>query len=348
MTVSRGPMVLVLHLKRFAYGGYGSKITKHIEFAPTLTIPLSDDGGGASANYELCGVVVHHGHSVHSGHYVAYVKAPNQQWLEMDDNIVSSCSIKKVLATSAYILFYSRTDVPVDLENRNCTSDSLSRHQPDTQAHLENAPSDHSDVAPETTETPLHVNSIEKSTRLRQIASWMVRPIRFVRKGAWKWHKNRCVVPLRRAIKENDDGLNVSGFHSAGERNSLDLSSIPSKNGFSSQDLQLSKGHSAHSEQNVMNIILSQSKRARGVSTEGQWEDIDEDMKNSAKKIDSSLRRIEERAKQRKLPAEWDQLLDQGRIKKVKTKNKDQLLFDGRNPFQEKLDLKLNSRNLRV
>eukprot|EP01041_Mallomonas_annulata_P000991 gene991-1939_t len=46
LSIARSPPVLVLHLKRFAFGNTNGKIR----------------------------IVVHHGNSVHSGHYVAYVK----------------------------------------------------------------------------------------------------------------------------------------------------------------------------------------------------------------------------------------------------------------------------------
>lgn len=86
MTISNAPLVLVLHLKRFAFGGMSDKINRHIEFQPTLSIPItnikengdhpgqSQGQGQKMVKYSLCGVLVHHGHSVHSGHYVAYVK----------------------------------------------------------------------------------------------------------------------------------------------------------------------------------------------------------------------------------------------------------------------------------
>lgn len=93
MTISTAPLVLVLHLKRFSFGGMFDKINKFTAFESTLTIPIANskpstspdisDGSTGSthsgsepstAKYSLCGVVVHHGHSVHSGHYVAFVK----------------------------------------------------------------------------------------------------------------------------------------------------------------------------------------------------------------------------------------------------------------------------------
>lgn len=78
MKVAQWPSVLVIHLKRFAGGGLfglhggGSKITKKISFPMQWTTPSSSSGKGV--DYDLTGVIVHHGHSTNSGHYIAYVK----------------------------------------------------------------------------------------------------------------------------------------------------------------------------------------------------------------------------------------------------------------------------------
>ncbi len=51
-----------------------AKIMKTIKFGATLKIAAEDATGVKSTvHYRLCSVLVHHGHSTHSGHYVAYV-----------------------------------------------------------------------------------------------------------------------------------------------------------------------------------------------------------------------------------------------------------------------------------
>lgn len=154
MSIYKTPNVLVIHLKRFSYGGFSGKINKPIEFEMILNVPCSnmsdkdkinnhtinsvnneknsnnisnsysnkenhyknnnenkngktnnqnnnqnnDKNGKNNDNdktdeknsknkknkytnekvdvlsYELIGVVVHHGSSIHSGHYVAFVR----------------------------------------------------------------------------------------------------------------------------------------------------------------------------------------------------------------------------------------------------------------------------------
>lgn len=70
------PPVLILHLKRFQFGGMSDKIRTHVQFDDKITVPLTDvpSNEAKSAMYELYGVVVHIGHGLHSGHYIAYVK----------------------------------------------------------------------------------------------------------------------------------------------------------------------------------------------------------------------------------------------------------------------------------
>ena len=67
---------------------------------------------GRNVPYDLTGVVVHHGGSIHSGHYVAFVKAPNGQWHEMNDSEVRLVNPQHVLKQQAYILFYTKRMPP--------------------------------------------------------------------------------------------------------------------------------------------------------------------------------------------------------------------------------------------
>lgn len=58
--------------------------------------------------YDLYGVLVHHGYSVNSGHYICYVKAANGLWHVCDDHRVAAVGERTVLDQRAYILFYIR------------------------------------------------------------------------------------------------------------------------------------------------------------------------------------------------------------------------------------------------
>lgn len=108
LTISQGPQVLVLHLKRFvSQGMFNTKINKPIQFTMDFTIQCSGETP-SNVDYDLIGLITHLGGSMHSGHYVAFVKAANGQWYEMDDSDISQVSIARVLQQQAYILFYAR------------------------------------------------------------------------------------------------------------------------------------------------------------------------------------------------------------------------------------------------
>jgi hypothetical protein len=176
MTISRAPNVLVLHLKRFSFGNFGGKVTKHVSFEQTLELLLSDDGGGSKAVYDLCGVVVHHGGSVHSGHYVAYVRSPGLQWYEMNDNHVSSCTLQKVLGVEAYMLFYSRCDVALPIPPLPSATPTIPLDvcRATSSNHSDPLP----DLAPPSDAVKLYYDSM--ITRLKILYSWNLKLMRCV------------------------------------------------------------------------------------------------------------------------------------------------------------------------
>ncbi len=51
--------------------------------------------------YDLYGVLVHQGHSMHSGHYYCFVKAPNGVWNKMDDSTVGQARSRFVCIRTA-------------------------------------------------------------------------------------------------------------------------------------------------------------------------------------------------------------------------------------------------------
>ena len=76
LSICRSPNILVIQLKRFSFGGSIGKITKPIGFELNLNIQCNNltSGSVEKVPYGLIGIVVHHGTSIHSGHYVAFVK----------------------------------------------------------------------------------------------------------------------------------------------------------------------------------------------------------------------------------------------------------------------------------
>ena len=105
----RLPEILILHLKRFSYGGGyggGAKITKAVDFP--LRLELEAKG---TVIYELFGISQHFG-SLNFGHYTAILKhQPTGKWFLADDSTITvyeqeSEWFNEKLKESAYVLFY--------------------------------------------------------------------------------------------------------------------------------------------------------------------------------------------------------------------------------------------------
>jgi ubiquitin carboxyl-terminal hydrolase 36/42 len=69
-------------------------LTLQVDFDTHLDMaPYMSNRRAGPQMYELFGVLVHAGHSVHSGHYFCFVRAPNGLWHRMDDVQVSQVRI---------------------------------------------------------------------------------------------------------------------------------------------------------------------------------------------------------------------------------------------------------------
>ena len=109
MRLATAPTVLVCHLKRFSCDMYGRiiRLKKHIVFPEVLEIEeyMSHKNYGRPPPYELVSVLVHVGHNVERGHYIAFVKG-GTDWYRADDSNVIRVPKEAVLCQQAYVLFY--------------------------------------------------------------------------------------------------------------------------------------------------------------------------------------------------------------------------------------------------
>ncbi|CAG8607736.1 15713_t:CDS:2, partial [Acaulospora colombiana] len=100
--IEKLPPILTLHLKRFLYDNVGGtqKLSKHVGYSTTLSIPpeLMAPGRRPSnaTEYQLFGVVYHHGKSATGGHYTADILRNDNEWLHIDDTTISPISADEV------------------------------------------------------------------------------------------------------------------------------------------------------------------------------------------------------------------------------------------------------------
>lgn len=117
MLLDQLPPVITFHLKRFSASGVSchpvlsfGKLNKHVDFPCELDMSsyCTTLNSPRNTKYRLYGVLVHEGHSTHSGHYYAFIRASNSMWYCMNDESVTQVSINTVLKQKAYILFYQQ------------------------------------------------------------------------------------------------------------------------------------------------------------------------------------------------------------------------------------------------
>ncbi|KAK2521979.1 hypothetical protein Q9966_012933 [Columba livia] len=114
-TVHRAPKVLTVCLKRFE-AFTGDKISKVVEYPQYLDLrPYMSQAAGEPLLYSLYAVLVHGGGSCRAGHYFCYIKASDGLWYRMDDKSVDLCDSDTVLRQQAYLLFYIRCRLWLDL-----------------------------------------------------------------------------------------------------------------------------------------------------------------------------------------------------------------------------------------
>lgn len=110
LTILEAPNVLTIALKRFQSGKFG-KLNKLIRFPEILNLaPYISGTSDKSPIYRLYGVIVHLDvmNAAVSGHYVCYVKNPQNKWFKIDDSTVTPMELESVLSTGAYMLLYAR------------------------------------------------------------------------------------------------------------------------------------------------------------------------------------------------------------------------------------------------
>ncbi|XP_058139313.2 ubiquitin carboxyl-terminal hydrolase 22 isoform X1 [Dasypus novemcinctus] len=124
LTMKRLPVVACFHLKRFEHSAkLRRKITTYVSFPLELDMtPFMASSKESRMNgqyqqpadslnndnkYSLFAVVNHQG-TLESGHYTSFIRQHKDQWFKCDDAIITKASIKDVLDSEGYLLFYHK------------------------------------------------------------------------------------------------------------------------------------------------------------------------------------------------------------------------------------------------
>lgn len=138
LTLKTLPIVVSIHLKRFKHSidDTSSKISTLISFPETLDMtPFMSDTAQEQKKYQsqqsknnstpiittipsdnrysLFAVVSHSG-TIHSGHYIAYVRQQRDYWYTCDDHVITRTTLREVLSSEGYLLFYHKHTLDYD------------------------------------------------------------------------------------------------------------------------------------------------------------------------------------------------------------------------------------------
>ncbi|ERE64217.1 ubiquitin carboxyl-terminal hydrolase 22-A-like protein [Cricetulus griseus] len=124
LTMKKLPVVACFHFKRFEHSAkQRRKITTYISFPLELDmtpfmassketrmngqLQLPTNSGNNENKYSLFAVVNHQG-TLESGHYTSFIRHHRDQWFKCDDAVITKASIKDVLDSEGYLLFYHK------------------------------------------------------------------------------------------------------------------------------------------------------------------------------------------------------------------------------------------------
>ena len=103
------PEILILHLKRFKNNlKLGNLVNFPIENLDMDKYIIYNEKKVNNNLYDLFAVANHYG-GLNGGHYISYCKNfLNNKWFEFNDSFISEIHQKKIVSSSAYLLFYKR------------------------------------------------------------------------------------------------------------------------------------------------------------------------------------------------------------------------------------------------
>nr|NP_001287106.1 non-stop, isoform C [Drosophila melanogaster]NP_524140.2 non-stop, isoform B [Drosophila melanogaster]Q9VVR1.4 RecName: Full=Ubiquitin carboxyl-terminal hydrolase nonstop; AltName: Full=Deubiquitinating enzyme nonstop; AltName: Full=Ubiquitin thioesterase nonstop; AltName: Full=Ubiquitin-specific-processing protease nonstop [Drosophila melanogaster]AAF49249.2 non-stop, isoform B [Drosophila melanogaster]AHN58131.1 non-stop, isoform C [Drosophila melanogaster] len=105
------PSVVSFHLKRFEHSALiDRKISSFIQFPVEFDMtPFMSEKKNAYGDFRFSlYAVVNHVGTIDTGHYTAYVRHQKDTWVKCDDHVITMASLKQVLDSEGYLLFYHK------------------------------------------------------------------------------------------------------------------------------------------------------------------------------------------------------------------------------------------------
>lgn len=129
LTMKKLPIVCSFHLKRFEHNTRLHKkintyigFPEHLDMTPFMSTRRNNNNNHSTVKidpsdinnkYSLFAVVNHVG-SLDAGHYTAFVRQHRDQWYKCDDHLITRATIKDVLNSEGYLLFYHKQILEYD------------------------------------------------------------------------------------------------------------------------------------------------------------------------------------------------------------------------------------------
>mmetsp|Transcript_7615 Transcript_7615/g.9930 ORF Transcript_7615/g.9930 Transcript_7615/m.9930 type:complete len:668 (-) Transcript_7615:462-2465(-) len=356
MLLKKAPSVLVIHMKRFGYGRYSRKISRHTSFSSKLVLKRNtfSEPGSMDMEYSLYGVLVHSGHTPSSGHYLCYVKASNGVWYEIDDVTVCQVGIKTVLSQRAYMLFYHQ--VPPDVDLASFAKSFAVTSAVGIKAIAKPNNSLFGNFLGDQSETQVVENGTTKDETPGMNRSEPYLPPLALPKPWTRYWRNNAARTKRISLQLFLNSLVSSKL----QRKKLILSdesdeahndtTVPRNDTFEASDSESSQGSVDVTTQasdtaweapdEIVQLAPGRKRKRNSGVKKGAWNQF---VKKSAKG------RKGEKAENRNSYRydNWDKLLDQGRLKKVKSSEENGFTKKG-NQFQKVAERKKNHKKNRV
>ncbi|CEP07193.1 hypothetical protein [Parasitella parasitica] len=129
-SIYRSPMALALRLERFGTDADKTKTNKFVKFEESMDIKrVVTENETVNTKYHLYAAIVHTGHTINDGHYVAYVKSSNGIWYCMDNDNVKVASVKRLLEEKPYMLLYNTPPAAVERLRKPTSRTSLDKEK---------------------------------------------------------------------------------------------------------------------------------------------------------------------------------------------------------------------------